>query len=139
MTANSSPPMRAVPSADGLAQRIGHRLDDQIADRMAVGVVDALEVIDVEQQQQRRLAGTRHAIDLAAQARFEAAAVGQTGQRIAARQVAQRIDQALQPCHAARRARRHRVTRLLQQLHGLLDPQSGGFRRRWGGGCTHAA
>jgi len=36
-----------------------------IAGQMAVGVVDALEVVDVQQQQQDRVAGTRDRFDRA--------------------------------------------------------------------------
>ena len=88
--ANSSPPTRAtsVHRPHAVEQRRGHGLEHQVAAGMAVGVVDALEVVDVQHQQQRRLAGAGHAVDLARQRQLEAAAVGQAGERIAAGQVA---------------------------------------------------
>jgi len=101
---------------------------------MAVSIVDLLEVIDVQRQQQRGLAGARHSVDLARQRQLEAAPVGQTGERVAAGHVDQRVDQRLQPDGAARRALRQFVARLAQQLQRHFELQVG---RRSGGraGC----
>ena len=52
-SANSSPPMRAIGPRSPVqpAQHVGDRDDDLVAEQMAVGVVDGLEVIDVDDQQ----------------------------------------------------------------------------------------
>ena len=105
-------------------QRLADRLDAPVAGGVAVGVVDALEVVDVEHQQQRRLAGARHAVDLARQRQLELAAVRQAGQRIAAGQVAQaRRSRACSQAALPGRAGRQRVARLREQLQGRVQPQ----------------
>ena len=102
-------------------------LEHEIAGRMTVRVVDLLEMIDVDQQHQRGLAGPGNAVDLAGHRELELAPVGQPGERVAARQFAQRIDDRLQPGHAADLlAIRQYMARLLQQLHGWRQPQCGG-------------
>lgn len=63
---------------------------------MAMCVVDAFEVIDVQHQQQSRLTGACHAVDLARNGHLELAAIGQTGQGITAGDVAQAIEHGLQ-------------------------------------------
>ena len=82
---------------DAVVQRLRHRLQHQVAGRVAVGVVDLLEVIDVDHQHQRRLAGPRDAVDLAGQRELELAPVRQAGERVAARELAQPVDHCLQP------------------------------------------
>jgi hypothetical protein len=49
---------------------------------MAMGVIDFLEVVDVEHEQQSRLAGARDRIDFTAQYVPKMTPVGQTGQWI---------------------------------------------------------
>ena len=53
ITANSSPPSRQtiVVGAHARAQRVGEHAQELVADAVAVDVVDALEVVDVEHQQ----------------------------------------------------------------------------------------
>ena len=88
---------------------------------MAPAVVDALEVVDVQRQQQRRLAAARHTVNLARQRQVESPAVGQAGQRVAAGQLDQRIDHALQPGGAARRAFGQRLARMPKQLQSAFE------------------
>jgi hypothetical protein len=119
-----------------LEQRLGHGLDHQVAAGMAVCVVHLLEVVDVKRQQQRRLAGTGDPVDLARQRQLEAAAVRQSGERVTAGQIHQRIDQRLQPRVAARLAGRQVVPCLAQQLQRRVELQrSGGGTLRGRGAC----
>ena len=50
--------------ARGLAQHPGHLAQDDVALLVAVGVVDVLEVVDVEQHERQRLAEALGALDL---------------------------------------------------------------------------
>jgi len=120
----------------------GHRLQHQVARGMAVGVVDHLEAVDVDHQHQGRLAGPRHAVDLARQGQLELAAVGQPGQRVPAGHVAQRVDHRLQPGDLAGLVRVGQlVPRLRQQLQGRGQAQrgrwAGGWRCGYCGECGH--
>ena len=90
---------------------------------MAMVVVDGLEMVDVEEQQQGRLPGACHAIDFACQHHLEVASIGQPGQRITTGQLAQRIDQALQPGRAAGFAGRGFMPRLAQQRQRHLESE----------------
>ena len=63
---------------------------------MAVVVVDPLEMVDVQHQQQRRLSGAGDAIDFPLQNGPEMPPIGQAGERVLQRQLAQTIDQPLQ-------------------------------------------
>ena len=82
---------------DAVAERVGDRLEDHVAGLVAVRVVDALEVVDVDHQHERRLAGAGDAVDLAGERQLEVAAVGQAGERIAAGELAEAVDHRLQP------------------------------------------
>ena len=116
---------------DALAERDRHVLEDDVAGLVAVRVVDALEVIDVDHQHERRLAGARDAVDLARQRQLEVAPVGQAGERIAARELAQAVDHRLQPGLVAGAAPvRQRVTRLLQQLQRAVEAERGSIAER---------
>ena len=129
---------------NGLCDGARHGTDDVVAGAMAVGVVDGLEVVDVQHQQQGGLAGAGDAVDLAGQGHLEAAAVDEAGQRVLAGQVAQRVQHALQPGGAVGHRIRKQCTGLLQQLQGLVqnerfgvDQVRGGqavFQRSWAGG-----
>jgi hypothetical protein len=119
---------------------MGHGLDDEVAGDMTAAVVDALEMVDVEHQQQGRLTGPCHAVELTRQHRLEVAAVGQARQRIAAGQRAQTVDQRLQPRRILRLARRQHLARLRQQGQGRLQAQCGGSRGGGlRGGTVHGA
>ena len=126
--ANSSPPKRATVSIGRMqsCSACGDVLEHQVAGRVAVGVVDALEVVDVDHQHQRRLAGAGDAVDLAGQRQLELAPVGQAGQRVAARQLAQAVDHRLQPgaLPALAPVGQH-VARLLQQLQRTVEAERG--------------
>jgi hypothetical protein len=97
---------------------------------VAVRVVDALEVIDVDHENQRGLAGTGDAIDLARQRELELAPVRQAGERIAARELAQAVDHRLQPGVAVAVRIRQHVSRLLQQLQRTLEAERGSMAER---------
>ena len=115
---------------DAVAQREGDRLQDDVAGRMAVRVVDALEVVDVDHQHQRRLAGAGDPVDLAGQRELELAPVRQARERIAARELAQAVDHRLQPRGARPRPVRQGVARLLQQLERAVEAERCGVVRR---------
>ena len=66
---------------------------------MAIGVVDGLEVVDVQHQQQGGFAGAGDAVDLRLQHMVELAPVVQAGQGVAQRQLAQAVDDRLQIRH----------------------------------------
>ena len=53
-----------------------------VAGAVAEGVVDELEVVEVDQQQRDRAAGAGAAVDAAAQLGLQLGAVGQAGQRV---------------------------------------------------------
>ncbi len=65
---------------------------------MAMGVVDALEMVDVEHQQQCGLPGTGHAINLAFQHGAKVAPIGQACERVLQGQLAQAVDDTLHVC-----------------------------------------
>jgi hypothetical protein len=105
-----------------LSDGAGHGLDDQVAGGMAVGVVDGLEVVDVQHQQQRRFAGARHAVDLAGQRHLELNG-GWRG-RSAHRGWTDRTARPARPaasCDAHRCGVRKQGAGLLQQLQGLVQ------------------
>jgi hypothetical protein len=80
-----------VGAPDGLP-RDARELDQElVAGRMAVDVVDALEVVEIEHQDGDRVARARGARQLRAQALVEEAVVVEAGQRVGLRQM-------LQPC-----------------------------------------
>ena len=68
--------------AAALLQRGADRGEQPVADRMAVEVVDALELVDVEHRERGVLAVARAALDLALELLLEAAAVRQPGERV---------------------------------------------------------
>ena len=83
ITPNSSPPRRQTTSSgrDAAAQRRRERAEELVADAVAVDVVDALEVVDVEHQHGDR-ACVRLARERVQQALVEAAVVEQAGQGV---------------------------------------------------------
>ena len=92
---------------------------------MAKRVVDALEVIDVGHQQQRRLADPGHTVQFAGNRRLKLTSIGQARQRIAARQVAQPVHDPLQPGRAVRhQIRGHHPSGLLQQTKRFFEAQA---------------
>ena len=106
-------------------------LQDDVAGLVAVRVVDALEVIDVDHQDERRLAGARDPIDLARQRQLEVAPVGEAGERIAARELAQAVDHRLQPGRVAGAAPLgQRMARLLQQLQRAVEAERASIAER---------
>jgi hypothetical protein len=80
-------------------------------------------VIDVDHQHQRRLTGAGDAVDLARQGEFEVAPIGQSGERIAARQLAQAVDHRLQPGDAVALPIGQDVAGLLQQLERTVEAE----------------
>ena len=89
-TTNSSPPKRATKSSGRsiVAQTIGDRAQQLVAAGMAQRVVDLLELVEIDEQQCRQPAGLmrnrQQAFDLVA----EIDPVGQRGQFVIARQMA---------------------------------------------------
>ena len=86
-TANSSPPSRAGSSVTGavLPQPLGHLVEQLVADGVAHGVVDHLEVVDVDEQHGGRLVRVEPLGERGA----EPGAVGQAGERVVQREVFQ--------------------------------------------------
>ena len=116
---------------DALAERDRHVLEDDVAGLVAVRVVDPLEVIDVDHEDERRLAGARDPVDLARQRQLEVAPVGQAGQRIAARELAQAVDHRLQPGRVAGAASLgQHMARLLQQLQRAVEAERASIAER---------
>ena len=62
----------------GAGDALSNGADQQVAEDVADGVVDDLEMIDIDQQQPERLV---HA-DMASQQFVEVAAIGEPGQRV---------------------------------------------------------
>ena len=109
MTANSSPPIRATVSISRELAREDLRECDErvVAGRVAVEIVDLLEVVDVDQQRSEGLAAAPGARQLVPEPLADGAAVEQAGQRIRGGGVAQLGDQAVdslaqQPDHHGR-------------------------------------
>jgi hypothetical protein len=118
---------------------VGDVLEHLVAGRMAVGVVDLLEVVDVDHQHQRRLAGAGDAVDLAGQHQLEVAAIGEAGERdrgSTARTGRRSPPAARAPCRP--RAGRQRVPRLLQQLQRRIEIERVRFAGRGVGGRGHS-
>jgi hypothetical protein len=80
-------------------------------------------VVDVDHQDQRRLTGPGDAVDLARQGELEVAPVGQTGERIAARELTQAVDHRLQPGNAVALPIGQDVAGLLQQLERTVEAE----------------
>src|ERR1700689_407320 len=80
--------------ADAAAQYVGHRDDDLVAQQVAVGVVDGLEMVDIDDQQRAALhAALADALHLL----IKTAAVEQSGQRVGQRQPLHQLQLAAQP------------------------------------------
>ena len=93
-SANSSPPMRKAKSLARIvpSQQRGDGLQRAVARRVAVGVVDALEVVEVAEGQDEAPAVAQGALDLGAQLAHEGAPVEQPGERVAIGLRAQLLD-----------------------------------------------
>jgi hypothetical protein len=87
-------PRGDVGCGDPLVERLTHHPDQPVAGDVAVGVVDRLEAIEVEQQQRRALAALAASADLPPQLLLEAAPVVERGDRIA---VGQFVGMRLEP------------------------------------------
>ena len=89
ITPNSSPPMRQTTSEPRTVSRATRATCDQqlVADAVAVDVVDALEVVEIEHQHRDRVVRPRRPRQLGAQALVEVAVVVETGQRVGLREV----------------------------------------------------
>ena len=114
-TANSSPPTRHTTSAPRTLARsdLGERAQHLVAGRVAVDVVEALEVVDVEHQQ-RDVIDVGSPLQLCAEALVEGAVVVEAGQRVGLRLVLEpRLDLGV-----VERERR-RVAEALRELDSL--------------------
>jgi hypothetical protein len=85
---------RSVEAALGAADCVGHAPEDGIAGGVPVGVVHALEAVEVADDQAEWLVGAAGALELEVEDLLEAAAVEQVGERVAVRGVAEAGDQA---------------------------------------------
>ena len=65
-----------------LGDRLGHAAQDDVADGVAVGVVDGLEVVDVDEGDRQRPAVARRALDLGEEARQQRLPVGDAGEPV---------------------------------------------------------
>ncbi len=122
-----------VHGAHAVHQRMRHGAEHQVASSVAVGIVDALEVVDVQRQQQRRFARTRHAVDLACQRQLEVRGgwPGRSGRRGWRARPARRSGPAARQAMRVH-AGRHRMPGLPQQLQRLSSNcRCGGGKRGW--------
>ncbi len=81
----AAPARRDAAGAEGALDALCDAREHDVADGMAVRVVDGLEAVDVEQQHGRRAAGVGGAAQLGHQLLGEVAAVREAGQRVRAR------------------------------------------------------
>ena len=79
----------SVEAALGAADRVGHALEHGVAGGVPVGVVHALEAVEVADDQAERLVGAAGALELEVEHVLEAAPVEQAGERVAVRGVAE--------------------------------------------------
>ena len=91
ITANSSPPSRATRSSPRKRARQPQCdvADQFVADRMAEGVVDVFEMVEIDVEHRRRRAAVAHLVDHRLQALAEENAVGQAAERIVHGEMAQ--------------------------------------------------
>src|SRR6185312_15041365 len=75
--------------------RLHRPLQELVPGGMVTGVVYPLEVVEVEHDQAKRLAGTRGLVELRVEALFEAAAVEAASQRIGSRHAGKLLTAAL--------------------------------------------
>ncbi|HVN38416.1 MAG TPA: hypothetical protein VMW19_09645 [Myxococcota bacterium] len=81
-------------------------------------------MVDVDHQHEGGLARASHAVDLARERELELTTIGETCQGIAARELAEAVDRALQPGDAARLgADGPRVAGLLEQQQRRAQAQ----------------
>jgi hypothetical protein len=81
--------------AHAVQQAQGHLAQHLVAGKVAVGVVHELEVVNVNHQQQGHIARAGHTVKLAVHGLSKTAPVGQRGQDVVGRQLAQRVDDRL--------------------------------------------
>ena len=114
-------PRRHVGRAAHGPQHVGEAPQHLVARVVAERVVDALEVVEVEHQQ-RQLAGGAERVEVGVDARLEAAAVAQPGQRVVGGEVAQAVELArgLDRAHRLVRERPQRLQRLVGGQHAVL-------------------
>lgn len=85
-------------------------------------VIDPFEMIDVDEQQRQRLAGSGNAIQFAIKHQTKLALVGKTGKAVARRQRAQAVDQRLQSAripHAT--GQRSILAGMMQKTQRLIE------------------
>jgi hypothetical protein len=68
--------------AHARAQLLGDDLEDAVAERVAVLVVDLLEAVEVDEHQRQLAPVARGALDLGVERRLERASVGEAGERV---------------------------------------------------------
>ena len=77
----ASQPCDEVAAVDALAETLGYRFQQFVADHMSERIVDALEFVDVDIQYRQLLAGC-NMIELLFQPFVKQCAIGQIGQRV---------------------------------------------------------
>jgi hypothetical protein len=82
--------------ADGRADRASDLGQQLVADRVAAGVVDPLELVDVDQHERERGAVAPGALDHARDSLLERAVVAEPGQAVAQRRLARALVQLAQ-------------------------------------------
>ena len=89
-SANSSPPTRNAASvcADRDADERADLGEELVADGVAAGVVDALELVDVDQHERERRAVAARALDHPGDGLLERAVVAEAGEAVAQRRLA---------------------------------------------------
>ena len=78
-----------VAGADAAAEAGGHRRQEPVAGGVAEAVVDGLEVVEVDEQHGAEVAGAAAAVEGVLHPVAEQAAVGQPGERVVERLVAE--------------------------------------------------
>ncbi len=113
-----------------LGDRRGHRAQRVIAGLVAMGIVDVLEVVDIDHRHRHLLTIQVQLRQLALALFQEAAAIGQAGQEIAGGQVLQGADQ-LQLVHVLRDAAEELLARegLAQEIVGAVLEEARDQRR----------
>jgi hypothetical protein len=71
-----------VVGTNGVFEEVAHVLQNGVAGRVAVAVVDALELVDVHHEQTERLAGLGAGLEFAGDGFFEAGAIVQAGELV---------------------------------------------------------
>ncbi|MEY9807654.1 hypothetical protein ABIF30_007261 [Bradyrhizobium elkanii] len=133
---------------DVLLQRLRHQPQHLIAGEMAVGVVERLEVVDVEHQERQRLAAGERGLHRHVDRAVEIFPVAEAGERIGQALGADRLEAVLQVADLRLRQREpvlqrliglaHLARRFYQAIDDCLDVIAGGRARKLVAGADEA-